>query len=204
MISKAHWILGLMAGATVMTVLGCSSAVNPFVDDTASAEPATTASEEKVRAAQATPVVRRRDWEQSRLGYASGDVEHWPLWFEDPFEDKGSEDGKYALTAEDYIAMPYSFARLLLNTMGWPVSAVVTPPPTPMVSDGRLSQQALGKDHDAIPLKRRHDESPMDIDEGDSEEPADLAVGPAAPVDDDSPEGPPYIEHAGHEEPAAH
>lgn len=203
MISKAHRILGLMAGATVMTVLGCSGATNPFVDDTPSSEQATTASEEKVRAAQATPVVRRRDWKQSRLGYASGDVEHWPLWFEDPFEDKGSEDGKQALTGEDYVAFPYSFARLLLNTMGLPVSAVVTPPSTPMVSDGRLSRQALGKDHDAIPLKRRHEESPVDADEASSEEPADLAVGPAAPVDDDSPEGPPYIEQAGHEEPSA-
>jgi len=83
-----------------------------------------------------------------------GDVVHWPLWFEDPFEDKGSEDGKFAWTAEDYLAMPYSFARLLLNTMGWPISAIVTPPGAPMVSDGVLSRQALGKDHDAIPLRR--------------------------------------------------
>ena len=40
--------------------------------------------------------------------------------------------------------MPYSFSRFLLNTVAWPVSAVVTPPGTTMVSDG-----VTGKDHDA-------------------------------------------------------
>ena len=48
---------------------------------------------------------------------------HYPLWWEDPFEDKGDEDGKFAWTWMDYFAMPYSLARWDLNTVAVPVSA---------------------------------------------------------------------------------
>ncbi len=150
-------ILYIVLGSTSLWLVasGCEHAINPFVDETLVApEEMHTPSERKARAAQATPVVRRREWQQTPTTYPSGAVVHWPLWFEDPFEDKGSTDGKYAWTFEDYIAAPYSFGRVLVNTIGWPVSAVVTPPGTPMVSDGRLSRQALGMDHDAIPLSQ--------------------------------------------------
>ena len=73
-----------------------------------------------------------------------GDVPHSPLWWEDPLEDKGDQNRAFAWTWQDYVAIPYSFGRFLLNTMAWPVSALVTPPGTPMVSDGQI-----GRDHDA-------------------------------------------------------
>ncbi|MBN1344347.1 MAG: hypothetical protein JXQ73_16790 [Phycisphaerae bacterium] len=176
----------------VAGMAGCAHAINPFADEGVPKDEMTTASERVARDASATPVIRKRQWEQTTTSYPSGAVVHWPLWFEDPFEDKGSEDGKFAWTAEDYLAMPYSCARLLLNTIGWPVSAVVTPPGTPMVSDGRLSRQALGMDHDATRLSKRaapapEDESTEATDKesgqlaGESDPPAE-EVGPQPPT----------------------
>ncbi len=139
----------------VVAAGGCSElAINPFVDDSTSDAGITTASERSLRAQSVSPTVRERGWEETRLAAADGGVTHWPLWFEDPFEDKGSTDGRFAWTVEDYVAYPYCFSRWVLNNMGFPVSLVVTPPFTPMVSDGELSRQALGADHDATYLKR--------------------------------------------------
>lgn len=130
-----------------MWVSGCSGTLNPFVDD--SVRVADTPSARKLREAQVESAQRSRGWPESRLAGVSGEVVHWPTWQEDPFEDKGSDDGQFAWTAEDYLAHPYSFVRWLLNTFMLPVSMAVTPPGTPMVSDGELSRQALGSDHDA-------------------------------------------------------
>jgi hypothetical protein len=83
-----------------------------------------------------------------------GATRHWPTYFEDPFEDKGAgREGRnqHYIGWEDYVALPYCYARFTLNWLGFPVSAIVTPPWTVMVSDGRVSRQALGHDHDAAP-----------------------------------------------------
>ena len=77
-----------------------------------------------------------------QVGWACDEYRY--LWWEDPFEDKGDQDDTFAWTWQDYVAMPYSFGRFLLNTIAWPVSAVVTPPWASMVSDGNV-----GRDHDA-------------------------------------------------------
>jgi hypothetical protein len=63
-------------------------------------------------------------------------VPHYPLWWEDPFEDHGDRNDTFAWTSIDYVAWPYSMGRYLVNTIAWPVSAIVTLPGTPMVSDG--------------------------------------------------------------------
>jgi hypothetical protein len=78
---------------------------------------------------------------------------HGPLYFEDPFEDKGTTY-EHRLGWEDWFAMPYSYARYTLNWLALPVSMIVTPPWTAMESDGRLSKQLLGYDHDAVPQAR--------------------------------------------------
>ncbi len=184
-----------LAGLALSASLGCSHAINPFADEAVPPEQMTTASERAVREVNATPVVRQREWEPTTTTMPSGGVVHWPLWWEDPFEDKGSEDGKFAWTAEDYVAIPYSFARLLMNTMGWPVSAVVTPPGTPMVSDGRLSSQILGRDHDATPLSRAHREmQSAETTPPDDDEPAQLAQDSDEGDQDDLTVGPPYYD----------
>lgn len=191
----------LAALALATAIAGCAHAIGPFADEATPTEDMTTASERAIRDRHVTPVVRRREWGTSATSYPSGQVVHWPTWFEDPFEDKGSDDGRFAWTAEDYLAMPYSFARLLLNTIGWPASAVVTPPGTPMVSDGKLSRQVLGKDHDATRLGPSQDRSPEgDATQTDATESGRLANQTDQPDPDDVPEGPPYVEQASFQE----
>jgi len=123
--------------------------VDPWSDDLPGANDVSTASVEGARAAKVEPSQRVRESQRSRIEAQDGTVTHWPLWWEDPFVDKGSQDGQFAWTWEDYLAMPYGLGRNILNTMGWPVSAAVEPPFTVMGSDGKLSRQALGYDHDA-------------------------------------------------------
>ena len=144
--------------ASVLFVTGCQLMANPFHDELAGRQEMTTASVEGARAANTTPTVRQRDYATVELRPENMGVTHVPLYFEDPFEDKGSEDGRFAWTGEDYLQMFYWRGRFLLNTVLFPVSAVVTAPWTVMESDGRLSRQALGYDHDA----KRWVEPPVD------------------------------------------
>jgi hypothetical protein len=164
---------------------GCNEMMDPWSDDLPSAGDVTTASVEGARAAKVEPSQRAREAQRSRVEPQDGTVTHWPLWWEDPFVDKGSQDGQFAWTAEDYFAIPYGLGRNLLNTMAWPVSAAVEPPFTLMGSDGKLSRQALGYDHDA---ERRPEgvAPPADILDIGAE------TGSALPADDaeNEPSGP--------------
>jgi len=147
--TPARGAMMLAAGSLSVIACACQHTLKPFQDELPPTEAISTASADGVRASGKTAEVRQRSWKASQARYAHGGVTHWPLWWEDPFEDQGSQDGVFAWTWEDYLAWPYSFGRFLLNTMAWPVSAVVTPPGTVMISDGRLSRQALRCDHDA-------------------------------------------------------
>ncbi len=146
--------LAASACMLVLVTVGCSQyAINMFADERVPREDMMTQSEREARAATAAPSpVRRIEGSPQEVVGESGEVVHWPLWFEDPFEDKGSDDGKFAWTWEDYFAIPYSAGRILVNLVGLPASMVVTPPGTPMVSDGVLSNQILGRNHDARPV----------------------------------------------------
>ena len=139
-------VLALLLGAGLS---GCNEIVDPWFDDLPGANDVSTASVEGARAAKVEPSQRVRESQRSRIEAQDGTVTHWPLWWEDPFVDKGSQDGQFAWTGEDYLAIPYGLGRSLLNTMAWPVSAAVEPPFTVMGSDGKRSRQALGYDHDA-------------------------------------------------------
>jgi len=138
--------LSLAFLATMVTACNQPPGVNPWRDDAIPISAADTPSMEGVLAAGHEPVFRQREMPHIAFAGQMPVVPHYPLWWEDPFEDKGDGDDQFALTYADYIAMPYGLGRFLLNTVAWPVSAVVTPPGTPMVSDGRVS---AGKDHDA-------------------------------------------------------
>ena len=137
--------LCLLAGA-------CNSppGINPWRDDSIGPTAWTTPSEQGVLAAGHQPAIRHRDVPPAYAPLASSGVPHYPLWWEDPFEDKGDEDGKFAWTLMDYFALPYSYGRSHLNTLALPLSAIVTPPFTPMVSDGLVGP---GPNHDATPGK---------------------------------------------------
>lgn len=128
---------------------GCTLLVHPFRDELANEPPVTTASVETVQNSKATRSVQQRDWPAKELYSQNGAVRHHPLYFEDGFEDKGSDDGKFAWTHEDYVQLFSWRGRFLINTIAFPVSVVVTPPWTVMESDGVLSRQALGWEHDA-------------------------------------------------------
>lgn len=126
---------------------------------------------------------RYRDFPPSATASQSGIVQHYPLYFEDPFEDKGngrtdetSPGNVYHAGWEDYVALPYGLARFTLNWLLLPGSAVVTPPWTVMESDGYVSRQLLGYDHDAIPSGHpapspKPESEPEDHD-GHADEPA--------------------------------
>jgi len=95
---------------------------------------------------------RHRDWPPAPVVVESGAVTHWPLYFEDPFVAKG--DGhtgrnKYHEGWEDWFATLYGYSRHTLNWLFFGASVAVTPPWTVMESDGRVSRQILGYDHDA-------------------------------------------------------
>lgn len=140
-------VMMLSAVAVVFGVLaGCTKppAVDPWRADSIPPSTWTTPSWEGVMAAGREPVIRQREMPVTQAMRADDAVAHYPLWWEDPLEDKGDGNGHFAWTWQDYVGMPYSLGRFLLNTMAWPVSAVVTPPGTVLVSDGYI-----GKDHDA-------------------------------------------------------
>ena len=134
-------ILVLVLGS--MGISACTSqppGINPWCDDAISQETWTTPSEQGVYNSGHEPALRERGFETTQAPLAIAGVPHYPLWWEDEFEDKGDGDGKFAVTWIDYAASPACYARWLLNTVAWPASAVVTPPGTHMVSDGEIGQ----------------------------------------------------------------
>jgi hypothetical protein len=149
---------GLVAAALIACVActgltGCGHVANQWVED----GPATKESWETPTSRdilEKCPPCEQRHRQGETL-YASaerGAVLHGPLYMEDPFADKGTgREGlnKYYVGWEDYVAMPYCFARYTLNWLLSPASMVVTPPWTKMESDGEISKQLLGYDHDA-------------------------------------------------------
>jgi hypothetical protein len=129
---------------------GCGRLNNVFVADSPSVgQPLESLSAADVRGEYAPAAPREREWAKSHVRSADGTVLHGPLWFEDPFEDKGTGHDGYYIGWEDYVAVPYGLARFTLNWLLAPASMIVTPPWTTMESDGVLSRQLLGYDHDA-------------------------------------------------------
>lgn len=139
---------------------GCAHVNNPYKDSSAHINnEMTTPSAEGYRGHSEFGKSKRRSGPVNEVRYENGAVSHWPLWWEDPFEDKGNRtvepadrdlpDDHFAWNWVDYFCMAYGPARFLLNTAAWPISAVVTPPGTLMESNGRMDKGLLGYDHDA-------------------------------------------------------
>lgn len=144
-------LVGVVAGSILTGVTGCAKClrVNPFVDELACAPKVTTPSVETARSIQTTRTEHKRDWDQVVLHSADGAVKHAPLYFEDPFEDQGSQDGKFAWTGEDYFQLFYWRGRYLANLIALPVSLVDTPPWMVMESDGYIHCDACRPEFDA-------------------------------------------------------
>jgi hypothetical protein len=141
-------IIATLALVVASTACNQPPAVNPWMDDSIGPEAQTTPSRDGFLAAGREPVLRKRALPQSEVSCARSGVPHYPLWWQDPFIDKGDGNKEFAWTWQDYIAMPYGLGRFILNTVAVPVSAVVHPPGMPMVSDG-----VVGRDHDTLPGK---------------------------------------------------
>lgn len=147
--------------------VGCHRIENNFVEDGPSSDGASldsaTVADLRTRG-DAPEHQRERAWEKNHLAVVDGSVRHGPLYFQDPFEDKGAGHGEHRLGWEDVFAAHYDFARFTGNWLLLPVSMVVNPPWQTQESDGALSKQLLGYDHDPIPVKSdhgaQHDDAP--------------------------------------------
>lgn len=128
---------------------GCHLMVNPYTDEIAMAPPVTTPSAEQAQAAQVAVTVTQRDYDLAEVRAKDGSVTHGPLYFEDPVEDRGSEDGRFAWGGEEYTYFIHGPGCYLLKVVLFPVSTVVTPPWVTMVSDGHVSQRTWRMDHDS-------------------------------------------------------
>ena len=128
---------------------GCQLVVNPYADEIAAEAGATTPSAQQARAAEVTANIQQRDYALTEVRARGGSVTHGPLYFEDPFENQGSDDGRFAWSGEEYLYFIHGPGCFLLKGALFPFNAVVTPPWRVMVSDGRLSRRALGMEHDA-------------------------------------------------------
>ena len=153
--------VGVAAYAAMAVTVGCAHVNNPWWDssDSVDADMTTPSAgfyrEERAEFAS----MPQRQWPESEYEIVNCSVTHWPLWFEDPFEDKGNRlvtpadrdapDNSFAVTWVDYLHMGYGPGRMLLNIAGFPISAIIEPPGTLMESDGRIDKNILGYDHDA-------------------------------------------------------
>ncbi len=155
----------VFASSLLFLLAGCAHVENHFVDDSPStAVDWRSASEADILENFEPSAPSERGWPRSAALVADGTVTHWPLYLENPFVDKGSGNSpldprqtgrnEYRIGWEDVVGTLYSHARYTANWLMMPVSAVVTPPWTLMESDGILSEQLLGYDHDAIPAGR--------------------------------------------------
>jgi hypothetical protein len=136
-----HWICTSLI--CVLPILACNKppAVNPWRPEPVAAEKWQTPTSERILAADVKPAVRQKEhMPHQYVPQVAGEVPHYPLYWEDPFEDVGDQNEHFAWTWQDYVVMPYSMGRVLLNTVAVPVSMVVTPPWQTMVSDGYVGQ----------------------------------------------------------------
>jgi hypothetical protein len=146
----------LLCGLGLAVLCGCSQLVNPFQDEYAQRPPVTTPSVEAVLAADVSPSVQEVNGVEKHRCAVDGSVAHVPLYFEDPTEESGSEDGQFAWTGEDYLWIAYWRARFMVNLFAMPVSAVVNPPWQTMVSDGQRSGCGRGREFDAEPCCKKN------------------------------------------------
>jgi len=149
----SRWAAGFGAAGALLALTGCAHIPNQFREDgPAAVDELESPSSIDLYARFKPNAQRTREWQQICTKQENGAVTHWPLYFEDPFVDKGTDrTGRdcYHLGWEDAVAAPYCFARFTLNWIAVPVSLVVQPPWLVMESDGVLSKQLLGYDHDA-------------------------------------------------------
>lgn len=130
----------LLTLALAGLVVGCTDARDWWSEEPIGAEWQSAAAKDLYDTREPAEALCRFD-EPIPTSAESGAIEHWPLWFEDPFVDSGhgrTGDNKYYVGWEDYLALAYDYPRFTLNWLFFPVSVVVTPPWAIMESNGRV------------------------------------------------------------------
>jgi hypothetical protein len=182
----ARMAVAALAVCVIVPLIGCNApGVHPWRDDSIPPSAYGSATSEVILEAGEEPAIRVLDVPPTQALRVRDTVPHWPLWWEDPFEDQGDKDGQFAWTWQDYFNMPYAPARFMLNTVAFPVSAIVTLPGTPMVSDGRVdnthdAQRGRSPDPVAGPedfMAEPFEESPGTLENELSAAPEPLAAG---------------------------
>ena len=123
--------------AAMVIGAGCHQFPDVFVDELPDSSMVKTMSSEYARRAEATIAPRTRDFEPIRIEPQDGTVAHGPLWFADPLEMTGSDDGRFAVTVEEFAYFLPGAARWLANIALLPISMVKDPADVVMCSNGR-------------------------------------------------------------------
>ena len=140
----------LMGVAWMGMSAGCARSVDPFRNGLEPAQRVTTASVDGARAHDGTGTSITRSGPATTVAATSGAVPHFPLYYEDPTIEEGSDDGSDEWTAEDYVQfLAWQPARFLVETITWPIQAAMNPPWSVHVSDGVFARQAWDGHHDA-------------------------------------------------------
>ncbi len=164
-------VFGATLAALVLCTGGCAHLNDPFRDSSRYIDDEmNTASAEGYRTPPEFVTLVLRDSAEDVVHHENGSVTHWPLWFEDPFEDKGNRldprvhrdalDSEFVWNWADYLHILYGPGRFLLNTVAIPASIIVRPPGMLMESDGRISRGICWYDHDARPSDSVNREPP--------------------------------------------
>ena len=149
--SGRRWIIGIVGlAAAAVLVHGCQLLEAPFVDELAAGPAVTTPSVEAARAIAAKPRLPHRPHAPVELELPAGTVTHGPLYFQDPYEDRSCDDGRFAWSGEDYFCWLYGPSRFLANTVFAPVSAAVMPPWHLMESGAGADRPGLDSGHDDV------------------------------------------------------
>ena len=169
----------LSVGVLAWGMTGCAQLNNPYKDSSAAIDSEmTTASAEGYQGKAEFPSSLRRTWAAADVYYENGSVTHWPLAFEDPFENKGNRfatsedrdapDNVFAWNALDYFHFVYGPSRMFINILGFAGTLAVTPPGMVMESNGQLDKGLLGYDYDSkrsvVPTREPPDVSRINKD----------------------------------------
>lgn len=139
-----------------LLVGGCAVCPNQYADDGPSTDmPAHSPAGDDLYARYQPAPQRVRESEPTLHAAHSGAVTHLPLWFEDPFVEKGSGRDDHRLDWEDWFTMAYGAGRAMVNLALSPGTVVITPPWMFMESDGRAALRWPDIDEfDARPVHR--------------------------------------------------
>ncbi len=134
----SRWPMAMTSVLIVVALPLCAGCLtpSPFRDSMSDYPLITTPSVETLRAMNVDTRTIEPVGEPKIVLTADGLVTHRPLYFEDPRETCGSEDGRFAWTSEDYVYMFTGPVRFMLNLFSTPAGMFCVRPWSVRESDG--------------------------------------------------------------------